>query len=100
MVIDGELWSYVRISQYVRISDWSKNFRFHGSDACNYNIDACGNVEFMWNKECFLVYQFQSCDSVLWKSRVQKLCTCQLFIQSILQATEASIYLTWCDDGY
>ena len=37
---------------------------------------------------------------VLWESRVWKLCTCQLFIQSILPATQASIYLTWCDDGY
>ena len=25
---------------------------------------------------------------------------CQLFIQSVLQATQASIYLTWYDDGY
>ena len=24
----------------------------------------------------------------------QKLCTCQLFIQSVLQATQASVYLT------
>ena len=38
--------------------------------------------------------------AVLWESRVRKLCTCQLFIQSILPATQASIYLTWCDDGY
>ena len=27
------------------------------------------------------------------KSRARKVCTCQLFIQSILQATQGSIYL-------
>ena len=33
---------------------------------------------------------FNGCNSVM----VRKLCTCELFIQSILQATQASIYLT------
>ena len=37
--------------------------------------------------------------AVLWESRAWKLFTCQLFIQSILQATQASIYLTWCNAG-
>ena len=37
---------------------------------------------------------------VLWESRAWKPCTCQLFIQSTLSATQASIYLTWCDYGY
>ena len=30
----------------------------------------------------------------------RKLCTCELFIQSILQATQATIYLTTSDNGY
>ena len=46
------------------------------------------------------VMKFWSLMAVLWESRMQKLCACQLFIQSILQATQASIYMTRSDDGY
>ena len=85
-------------------------------DAYN-NIDAyvCKCIELWWNKWFCLgqswigilkernVFSGASSEVltvVLWESRAWKLCTCQLFIQSILQATQACIYLTWCDDWY
>ena len=58
-------------------------------------------VLFQWNDlQGQETSKFEFLAAVLRESRVQKLCTCQLSIQSILQATKISIYLTWCDDGY
>ena len=45
-------------------------------------------------KECFRQHQPQSVDGGSERIKGVKTFTCQLFIQSILQATQASSYLT------
>ena len=108
---------YGELQSSVRISHGSKILGFH----CNARpiivtlmlMFATSRVK--WNELLFLwkfwigilkeknVFRHASSEGltvVLWESRVRRLCICQLFIQSILQATQASIYLTWCDDGY
>ena len=54
----------------------------------------------IWRKNVFFGSASSEVLTFLWESRTQKLCICQLFIQIILQATQASIYLNWCNDGY
>ena len=59
------------------------------------------NPSVFWKKRMFLKGPISKVlKAVLWEFRASKLCSCQLLIQSILQATQASISLTWCDDGY
>ena len=74
MFFDGELLSSVRI--------------LHGSE--NLGFRCCATPINMILMPKFAMY------SVNWnESRARKLCTCKLFIQSILPATQAiSIYLT------
>ena len=49
------------------------------------------------NKECFLAFQFQSFDG----GSVRIKGTKTLYLPVVfIQVTQASIYLTWCDEGY